>query len=85
MNYNLTSEQGEEVKTRFTAWREVQERKKELNEECKEICKSAAEIFDGKQTDASKLFKNMLQKWNGESSDAEEIATMLEQMSANSH
>lgn len=83
MEYNLTKEQWDEVKVQFSAWREVQERKKELSDECKDICKKAASIFDGKQTDASKLFKNMMQKWNGEPSEAEEIASMLEQMAVN--
>lgn len=83
MNYNLTKEQWDEVKVKFSAWQEIQERKKELASECKDICKAAADIIEGKQTDASKLFKNMQQKWDGEPAEAEEIASMLEQMAAN--
>ena len=82
-NYNLTPEQWEEVKIQFQAWQEVQTRKAELAAECKDICKRTADIFDGKQTDASKLFKNMKQKWEGEEPEAFKIATMLEQMDAN--
>ncbi len=83
MEYNLTQEQWSEVKTMFTAWRELQERKKQLTEENKDICKRAAMVFDGKQTDASKLFKNMLQKWEGTEPEAYQIAAMMEQMEAN--
>ena len=83
MNYNLSKEQWDEVKVKFSAWQEVQERKKELSDECKAICKDTAAIIEGKQTDASKLFKNMQQKWDGSPAEAEEIASMLEQMAAN--
>ena len=83
LNYNLTKEQWDEVKTQFQAWNELQDRKKELAAENKDICKRAAAIFDGKQTDASKLFKNMRQKWDGEEPEAMAIASMMEQMEAN--
>lgn len=83
MNYNLTKEQWDEVKIKFSSWQEIQERKKELSAECSAICKDTASIIDGKKTDASKLFKNLQQKWEGEPAEAEEIASMLEQMAAN--
>lgn len=84
MEYNLTPEQWSEIKRHFSSWQELQTRKKELAEENKEICKAAAAVFDGKQTDASKLFKNLAQKWDGQEAEAEIIATMIEMMEANS-
>lgn len=83
MNYNLTSEQWSELKIKFSAWQELQERKKELAEENKAICKDAAAIFEGKATDASKLFKNLNQKYEGEEPEAFTISSLIEQMEAN--
>lgn len=80
MELNLTEEQVSEIKIQFEAWQEVQNRKKELAEENKDICKRAASIFDGKQTDASKLFKNMAQLCEGEEAEANEISLMLERI-----
>ena len=53
-NLNLTVEQITEIKRYFDQWQEIQERKKELAAENKNICIDAAKVFDGKQTDASK-------------------------------
>lgn len=83
MNYNLTPEQWTEVKQLFQAWSELQDRKKELTAENKDICQRAAGIMEGKQTDASKFFKNLKQKWDGEEPEAYTIASMMEQMEAN--
>lgn len=80
MNYNLTAEQWSEIKIKFSAWQELQERKKELAEENKAICKDAAMIFEGKATDASKLFKNLAQKYDGEEPEAFTISSLIEQM-----
>jgi len=80
MELNLTEEQVSEIKIQFEAWQEVQNRKKELAEENKDICKRAASVFDGKQTDASKLFKNMAQLCEGEEAEANEISLMLERI-----
>lgn len=80
MNLNLTPEQVSELKIKFDAWQELQGRKKELAEENKAICKDAASIFEGKQTDASKLFKNMAQLCEGEEAEANNISLMLERI-----
>lgn len=79
-NLNLTSEQIKEIKGFFDQWQEIQERKKELAAENKAICMDAAKVFDGKQTDASKLFKNMNQLCEGEDAEANNISLLLERL-----
>lgn len=83
LNPNLTQEQISELKVQYEAWSEVQERKKELSDENKDICKRAAAIFDGKQTDASKLFKNMKQLEEAAECEAFEISSVIENMRRN--
>lgn len=79
-NLNLTPEQISELKRFFDQWQEVQERKKELASENKAICMDAAKVFDGKQTDASKLFKNMAQLYEGEDAEANNISLLLDRL-----
>ncbi len=79
-NLNLTAEQISELKVFFDQWQELQERKKELAEENKQICQDAARIFDGKATDASKIFKNMKMIWEGEEAEANNISLMLDKL-----
>lgn len=79
-NLNLTPEQCTEIKRFFDQWQELQERKKELASENKAICIDAAKVFDGKQTDASKLFKNMAQLCEGEDAEANNISLLLERL-----
>ena len=79
-NLNLTEEQIAELKGFFDQWQEIQERKKELAAENKAVCADAARVFDGKQTDASKLFKNMNQLVEGEEAEADNISLMLERI-----
>lgn len=79
-NLNLTPEQISEVKVFFDQWQEVQSRKKELAAENKQICSDAAKVFDGKQTDASKLFKNMQQLCEGEDAEANNISLLLDRL-----
>ncbi len=84
-NLNLTADQVSEIKHYFTQWQEVQERKKELAAENKEICTDAAKVFDGKQTDASKLFKNMSQLCEGDDAEANNISLLLDRLQGISH
>ena len=77
---NITPEQVTEIKRFFDQWQELQERKKELASENKAICIDAAKVFDGKQTDASKLFKNMAQLCEGEDAEANNISLLLERL-----
>jgi histidyl-tRNA synthetase len=79
-NLNLNEEQVTEIKRFFDQWQEVQERKKELSAENKAICMDAAKVFDGKQTDASKLFKNMAQLCEGEDAEANNISLLLDRL-----
>jgi histidyl-tRNA synthetase len=79
-NLNLTEDQISKIKVFFDKWQEVQERKKELAAENKDICLDAAKVFDGKQTDASKLFKNMAQLYEGEDAEANNISLLLEKI-----
>ena len=79
-NLNLTPEQCTEIKRFFDQWQELQERKKELASENKAICIDAAKVFDGKQTDASKLFKNMAQLCECEDAEANNISLLLERL-----
>lgn len=79
-NLNLTPEQISEIKVFFDQWQEVQTRKKELTAENKQICIDAAKVFDGKQTDAGKLFKNMLQLCEGEDAEANNISLLLDRL-----
>lgn len=80
MELNLSAEQIRDIKVKFEMWQEVQSRKKELQEENKQICKDAAEIFDGKMTDASKLFRNMQMLYDGEDAEANEISLILDRI-----
>lgn len=82
MNLNLDDEQIRDLKIKFSAWQELQERKKELQEENKAICQDAARIFDGKATEASKLFRNMSMLYDGEDAEANNISLMLERIGA---
>lgn len=84
MEYNLTKEQWDEVKVKFSAFSEICERAKELRAEKSEICKDVATIIESKTSEASKLLKAMLKKWENGESDEEKIALMLEQMASNS-
>lgn len=77
MDLNLDEVKIVELKKYFTSWQEIQERKKELAEENKEICKAAALLFNGKQTEASKLFKNMNQLCEGQDAEANNISILL--------
>ena len=79
-NLNLTEEQITEIKRYFDQWQEVQERKKELASENKNICIDAAKVFDGKQTDASKLFKNMQMLCEGEDAEANNLSLLLDRL-----
>lgn len=79
-NLNLDATQISELKVYFDQWQEVQERKKELAAENKQICQDAAKVFDGKQTDASKLFKNMAQLCEGEDAEANNISLLLDRL-----
>ena len=84
-NLNLTADQITEIKHYFDQWQEVQERKKELAAENKEICIDAAKVFDGKQTDASKLFKNMQMLCEGDDAEANNISLLLDRLQGISH
>lgn len=84
-NLNLTADQVSELKRFFDQWQEVQERKKELAAENKAICVDAAKVFDGKQTDASKLFKNMSQIFEGDDAEADNISLLLDRVQGRSN
>jgi histidyl-tRNA synthetase len=79
-NLNLTEEQCVELKRYFDQWQEIQERRKEMTSENKAICTDAAKVFDGKASDASKLFKNMNQLFEGEDAEANNISLLLERL-----
>ena len=83
MNLNLTEEQISELKIQFEKWQEIQARKKELQEENKAVCADAARIFEGKATEAGKIFKNMNQLYEGEEAEADNISLMLERIRGN--
>ena len=78
MNLNLTPEEISDLKVQFQAWQEVNERAKELRDEKAGICETAARIFDGKKTEANKLFKAMQELWEGEEAEVNELSSMLE-------
>ena len=83
MNCNLTPDEITQVKAKFSAWLELQDEKKALSDAEKDIKKQAAEIIDGKVTDAGKLFKAMKQIYDGEDNDLDEIGSVLECIRAN--
>ena len=80
MNLNLDDEQVRELKQKFDAWMEIQERRKELSDENKAVCSDAARIIEGKNSDASKLFKNMKLLYDGEDAEANNISLLLERI-----
>jgi hypothetical protein len=80
MNLNLNDEQVRELKQKFDAWMEIQERRKELSEENKAVCADAARIIEGKNSDAGKLFKNMKLLYDGEDAEANNISILLERI-----
>lgn len=81
MDLSLTDEQISELKVKFRAWQEIQERKKELQEENKALCQDAARVFSAKASEVSKLFKNMNQLYDGEDAEANNISILLEAIS----
>lgn len=83
MNCNLTPEEIKDVKTKFSAWQEIQGEKKELSEAEKDIKKEAAEIIDGKVSDVGKLFKALQQLYDGVDNDLDEIGAVLECIRSN--
>lgn len=83
MNANLTPDQIKDLKAKFSAWLEIQSEKKVLNENDKDIRTAAGEIFDGKASDAQKLFKAMKQLYDGQDNDLDEIGSVLECVRAN--
>ena len=80
MNLNLDDEQVRELKQKFDAWMEIQERRKELSDENKAVCSDAARIIEAKNSDASKLFKNMKLLYDGEDAEANNISLLLERI-----
>ena len=80
MNLNLNDEQVRELKQKFDAWMEIQERRKELSEENKAVCADAARIIEGKSSNAVKLFKNMKLLYDGEDAEANNISILLERI-----
>lgn len=78
MNCNLTPDEIKEVKTKFSAWLEVQDEKKALADSEKELKKDVAEVIDGKVGDAGKLFKALKQLYDGEENDLDEIGSVLD-------
>lgn len=83
LNCNLTPDQISEIKVKFEAYKELYERKKELSEEEKSIKGDVAKIIEGKQGDAGKLLKAMLQQWENGENDLDEVGAVLECIRSN--
>ncbi len=83
MNCNLTVEEIKEIKTKFSAWQELQSEKKALSEAEKDIKKDTASIIDGKVGDVGKLFKAMQQIYDGVENDLDEVGAVLECIRSN--
>lgn len=83
MNCNLTVEEIKEIKTKFSAWQELQSEKKALSEAEKDIKKDTASIIDGKTGDVGKLFKAMQQIYDGVENDLDEVGAVLECIRSN--
>ena len=78
MRCNLTPDEITQVKTKYEAWLELQDEKKALSEADKKIREEASEVFEGKASDATKLFKAMKAEENGEDNDLDEIGSVFE-------
>lgn len=83
MNCNLTPEEIKDVKTKFSAWLEIQGEKKELADAEKDIKKEVADIIDGKIGDAGKLLKALKQIYDGVDNNLDEIGAVLECIRSN--
>lgn len=83
MNCNLSPNEIKDVKTKFSAWQELQGEKKELSDAEKDIKKQAAEIIDCKVGDVAKLFKAMQKLYDGEENELDEIGSVLECIRSN--
>lgn len=83
MRCNLSPDEIKQIRTNYEAWVELQDEKKALSEADKDVREKAAEIFEGKAGDATKLFKAMLAEESGKDNELDEIGSVFECIKAN--
>lgn len=83
LKYNLDPTEIEQIKAKFSAYRELRDRKKELSDEEKAIKQDVAHIIEGKIKDANLLLKSLTQQWENGENDVDEVGSVMEIIRAN--
>lgn len=81
MEYNLTKEDKDIIKSQYSVWEEIQDEKKALSEAEKGTKEKVKEILDCKIGTVGKLFKLMQKRCNGDD-EYEDIWAVLEGLSS---
>lgn len=82
MSVTLDPEEKKMVQSDFQAWLEVQDRRKELTAENKEILENSARVLNVKGAVVTKLFKVLQKKMEDGSDELEELYELVGEVGA---
>lgn len=81
-NIMLDPEERKSVQSDFQEWLEIQDRRKELTNENKEIIENSARILNVKGAIVTKLFKVLQKKMEDGSDELEDLYNLVSQVGA---